>query len=336
MKHSFSREGWGRALLALLLLLPAVPAKADVWDRLQRLVNPEARGTQGQSVRTLTYTPASWPQALMADLYLPAPQMRAADAAPVVLLLHGGAWQGGDKASMRGLGLTLADRGYAALSINYRLAPDSRYPAQLQDVQQALRWVQQRASEYRLDTGRLAAWGYSAGGHLAALMAVQPASDLPPLRVVVAGGAPLDLRLVEAVDAPSVEAFLGGTAGQIPALYDQASPITYVRPGLPPFFLFHGSMDQLVPPLQSQVFADGLEAVGVPVELLWLQGLDHEEAGAAPQIRPAALVFLDRYLLAAPAGGAARWSMTLPRPVFLIPERPTAGSVEAGGRNKHG
>lgn len=312
MNLSLLREQLFFTLLAVLFLSLAPPAEAGVWDRLQGLTNPEARNTQGQTGKTVTYTPVEWPQELAGDLYLPRSSAQEQGPHPVVLLLHGGAWRHGDKSSMRSLGQTLADRGYVALSINYRLAPGHRYPAQLQDMQQAVRWLQLHTGEYRLDMSRLATWGYSAGGHLAALLAVQPASDLPPVRVVVAGGAPMDLTSAPALEATSVRDFLGGTPEEIPAIYDQASPISYVRPGLPPFFLYHGTDDTLVPPSQPSGFAAALDAAGVPVELTWLQGLDHVGASTAAQVRPSALEFLDRNIAQVPVDAAMTLRQALP------------------------
>lgn len=250
----------------------------------------------------VTYTPSNWSQTLKGDLYLPS---NNGQARPVVLLLHGGAWQRGDKSSMSGTGQALAQRGYAAFSINYRFAPDSTHPAQLQDMQQAIRFLQQNASKYRLDMNRLATWGYSAGGHLSALLAVQPASDLPPVRVAIAGAPPSDLTAPEARDASSVKIFMGGSYAQIPALYAQASPRLQVRSGMAPVFLYHGTADKTVPIIQSENFVKTLQAANVPVQLIRLQGLDHSQAsGATSQYRSAALAFLDRYINVAQDGTA--------------------------------
>lgn len=278
------------------------PAQAGLWEEWQGLTRPEARTTQGQpGRRTVTYTPPGWPQALAADLYLPAAS--AHRPSPVVLLVPGEDWRRGDKRDLRGLGQTLADRGYAALAVNYRLAPGAHHPAQLQDLQEALRWLRAHAQDLRLDLERLGIWGYSAGGHLAALLAVQPSSDLPPVRVVIAGGAPLDLRVLPEAASGAVQGLLGGTPGELPALYDQASPMAYVRPDLPPFFLYHGTDDTDVAPAQAAAFAAALGDAGVPVELVWLQGLGHDEVAAAAQLRPSALLFLDHHL--AEGSGAA-------------------------------
>jgi acetyl esterase/lipase len=273
-------------VLAALLACP-LPAAAGVWERLQQL-----RVADRDAVQAVTYSPPDWPVPLQGDLYLPAvddaPAMR-----PVVLLLHGGTWQRGDKSSQKDLGLALADHGYAALAVNYRLAPQARFPAQLHDLQQALRWLQEHAEEYRLDMNRVATWGYAAGGHLAALLGVQPAQGLPAVRVVVAGGAPLDLREEDAFEPAALRALLGGSQRQHPALYAQASPMAQLRPGLPAFFLYHGTADERVPPALTEQFARTLAAAGEPVELVWLEGMGHGDAARAPTVQPLALDYLD-------------------------------------------
>jgi acetyl esterase/lipase len=287
------------SFIAVALFSAPLSASAGLLDQLAALRtsgdSTTSTGTTTSSgTRTVTYTPTNWSQALKGDLYLPANNVAAR---PVVLLLHGGAWQRGDKSSMSGTGQTLAQRGYAAFSINYRFAPGSTYPAQLQDMQQAVRYLQQHASEYRLDMNRLAVWGYSAGGHLATLLAVQPASDLPPVRVAIAGAPPSDLAAPEAREASSVKIFMGGSYAQIPALYEQASPRRQVRTGMAPVFLYHGTLDKVVPPVQSENFAKTLREANVPVELVWLQGKDHSTAsGATSLYRPQAFAFLDRHI----------------------------------------
>lgn len=301
---------------AVLLMASPLPASASLYDTLSAwrsgsastststTTTSSSTSTSGSGTSgTYTYTPGNWPQQLKGDLYLPS---NNGTARPIVLLMHGGAWQRGDKSSMDGTGQALAQRGYAAFSINYRFAPDYRNPAQLQDMQQAVRWLQQHATEYRLDMNRLATWGYSAGGHLSALLAVQPASDLPSVKVAIVGAGPTNLSAPEARDASSVKIFMGGSYAQIPSLYDQASPMFYVRNGLPPVFLYHGTADTTVPPIQSTNFSKALQAAGVPVQLMWLQGLDHSQAsGATSQYRPAAFAFLDRYINATPDGATA-------------------------------
>lgn len=225
---------------------------------------------------TVTYTPKGWPAALQADLYLPDDKKKA--PYPVLLLIHGGAWHKGDKDSMEKAGTMLADKGFVAMAINYRLAPQFRYPAPVEDGQQALRWLAANAGKYKLDMERVGVWGYSAGAHLAALLAMQPVTtDVPELRVVIAGSAPTDLRDSR---QPSVQAFLGAPQSEQPTLYEEASPLARIHPGLPPFLLYYGSADNLVAPTQTENFAKALQDAGVAVKVIRLDGADHRSAAS--------------------------------------------------------
>lgn len=246
-------------------------------------------------VESLVYSPPEWPQALMGDLYLPRGKP---GPWPVVLVVHGGSWQSGarDDYDIARVAKALAVHGYAAFSIDYRLAPQYRHPAQLQDMQQSLRWLQAHAGEHQLDISRLSAWGYSAGAHLVALLAVQSdAADLPRLHAVIAGGTPADLRVYP--NSPAAKALLASRPSEAPELYKEASPMALVRPGLPPFFLYHGAVDDLVLPSQAENFATALRGAGVPVELLLLPGYGHiKTALFQGKSAPAALRFLDEHL----------------------------------------
>lgn len=248
-----------------------------------------------RTVGKLVYTPPQWPLALSGDLYLP---RKAGGPYPIVLVVHGGSWQHGarDDFDISRVATALALHGYAAFSIDYRLAPKYRHPAQLQDMQQALRWLQANADAYQLDMNRLGAWGYSAGAHLVSLLAVQPESpELPRLRVVVAGGTPADLRIYP--DSPAAKALLGARPAEAPELYRQASPLAQVRAGLPAFFLYHGTVDDLVLPSQTENFAAALRGAGVPVKVWRLPGYGHIKAALFQgKSVPAALDFLDQYI----------------------------------------
>lgn len=327
MQRIITRNKFFSLTAALLVAFP-LQASAGLLDRLRSISGSgdstsststsTTTSTSTSGAKTVTYTPTNWSQSLKGDLFLPS---SSGKARPVVLLLHGGAWQRGDKSSMSGTGKTLAGRGYAAFSINYRFAPGNTYPAQLQDMQQAIRYLQQHAGEYGLDMNRLAVWGYSAGGHLASLLAVQPASDLPPVRVTIAGAPPSDLAAPEARTASSVKIFMGGSYTQIPALYEQASPRRQVRPGMSPVFLYHGTLDTVVPPVQSDNFAATLKAANVPVELVKLQGKDHSTAsGATDLYRAKALAFLDRHINSGAGGSTGVPLPTQPVEEPVIPD----------------
>ncbi|MEV6492446.1 alpha/beta hydrolase [Actinoplanes sp. NPDC051633] len=212
------------------------------------------------------------------DLYLP-------DAAtpPVVLFLHGGGWRVGSRRSAGPAyeGTTafdrLASRGLAVASVDYRLSGEARWPAQLEDAQAAVRWLRDK-----FGGSPIAAWGDSAGGHLAAMLGLVDHVD-----AVVAWYAPTDLTALAAdlgadpMAADSREAqLLGAPLPTVPELTAQASPITHVHPGAPPFLLLHGTADRLVPCVQSERFRDALSAAGVAVELETYEGADHMWQGS--------------------------------------------------------
>ncbi len=167
----------------------------------------------------------------------------------------------------------------AVVNISYRLAPDPIYPAQIEDCLEALDWIRNHASKYNLDIERIGAMGYSAGAHLAAFVALlqTPAQrqragltapwvkkSYPAIKAVVAGGAPLDLTVYRR--SPIVRRFLGRTYQEDPKLYERASPIFYITPNSPPFFLYHGKRDQLVEIEQMYKMETALKSAGIAVE----------------------------------------------------------------------
>jgi acetyl esterase/lipase/4-hydroxybenzoate polyprenyltransferase len=242
--------------------------------------------------RNIVYTPPSWPQPMQLDLY--APQREGLH--PGIVLLHGGHWRLGDRQLMGSVAVTLARRGYVAITITYRLAPASRFPAQLEDAEQAARWLNDNAARLHVDPERIGAWGFSAGAHLATMMATLDPGDpwglaAPRLRAVVAGGTPTDLEHFNPIDGM---ALFGVTAQQDPALYRRASPLYHVSAKAPPIFLYHGSIDTVVPLQQAEVLRDALANAGAPVTLDIVYGVDH--AGSTEGAMDAALGFLDQRL----------------------------------------
>ncbi len=250
----------------------------------------------------LTYSPAGWPQELKADLYAP----RGLGPHAVVLVVHGGGWSGGERGDMSDVCKYLAERGFAAVTVDYRLAPQYKFPAPVQDLQQALRWLHTRAESLNIDEDRIGVYGYSAGAHLAALLGTIGEGDPldtpyggPDTRVkaVVGGGTPTDLRKYEGGEL--VPQFLGGSREQIPDVFALASPVTHVSPSDAPFFFYHGTLDTLVPIDHAEDMKAALDAVGVPAQLLRLTGMGHILTfffDSSPLENAAN--FLDRYLRA--------------------------------------
>ncbi|MDQ6887130.1 MAG: alpha/beta hydrolase [Gemmatimonadota bacterium] len=213
-------------------------------------------------------------------------------AHPLVLFVHGGGWQEGDKLSERQYLLYLAGLGYSVATINYRLAsaPSNLFPAAIQDVRCALRWLRQNASRYGIDPARVVAAGESAGGHLVSLLGTTPeltTLDGPSCPVtgqsLVLSGvlslyAPEDIRRGSDYNAfiePTISNFLGAEPEATPQLASLASPVAHVKPGAPPFLLVHGALDALVPLEQSSRMRDTLQRAGVPATLVVVPGAAH-------------------------------------------------------------
>lgn len=277
---------------ALLLPLLMLTACSSWVGRPDGVLQPSPVESRYTVQRDLVYTPEGWPQAELGNLYLPdAPGTR-----PAVLLMHGGGWTGKDRREQwASIAERLARRGYVVFNITYRQAPQYIYPAQLQDVREALKWMRRHAATYRLDPSRVAAMGYSAGGHLAALLGTLDGPPEVRVQAVVDGAGPSDLRKYPG--GKLVPQFLGGTQAQVPQQFIDASPITHVSRDDPPFFFYHGTWDLLVPDDHTADFKAALDAAGVHTEWFKIRGRGHITAfymdGAAID---AALDFLDREL----------------------------------------
>jgi alpha-L-fucosidase 2 len=192
---------------------------------------------------------------------------------PAAILVHGGGWIGGDRTqAARALVKPLTKEGIAWLAVSYRLAPRHTYPVPVEDVLAAVRWTRRNAGRLRLDAGRLALVGESAGGHLVADAAVR-ARDDAQVAAVVPFFAPVDLEsdtdrrggLSRSMRALFGRTELDETARQ--ALRD-GSPIHRVHPGLPPFLLVHGTADMSVPYEQSVRMQKALREADVPCDLV--------------------------------------------------------------------
>jgi len=239
--------------------------------------------------RDIIYTPADWAAPVMGDLYRPV----TTRPAPAVLLVHGGGWSGKDgRWQMNPIAKKLAKRGYVVFNVTYRLAPRWIYPAPIEDLKQAIHWMRLNATETGIDRKRIAVFGYSAGGYLAALTGLDEATEI---RAIVAGGSPTDLTLYPGGDL--VPQFLGGRKHEIPERFHDASPVNHVTRKTPPVFLYHGGADRLVPPAHAWAFKDALERNQVPHELHWIEGRDHVGAFLLPgRSIDLAVGFLDREL----------------------------------------
>lgn len=279
----------------------------------------------------ITYCAGSG-EPLKFDLYQPAGADDGSRRAAVVFI-HGGGWHGGDKRGTPGMDdvPALVAHGYLVASINYRHAPRHLFPAPLVDVKCAIRFLRSEAARYGIDPHRIAAFGASAGGHLAALAGLTSSEDgfdtaehgayASQVQAVADFYGPADLL---APDLPErsgkiIAAAFGAGAGE----RRRGSPVHYVAPGAPPFLIVHGADDRVVPVSQSRAFRTALEAANVDVEYLEVAGAGHVLRPSGNSMHPPReevtrrlVQFLDRTI--GPPVRAARPSAAQPRPATPI------------------
>lgn len=247
-----------------------------------------------------------------ADLYLPASNPSGARR-PAVVIIHGGGWTGGDKGAAReiNIGTNLALNGYVGLSINYVLASTNKavskatWPQNLHDCMTAVRWLRKNAERLQVNPERIGVIGGSAGGHLAAMLAVLGDKDgLDPkgpygefscrVQCAVDLYGPADLS-----DRPHLT-MLGKSREEAPEFYRAASPVTYVDKSDPPLLIMHGTADKTVDIAQSKLFAAKLKEAGARHELVIVEGAPHTFHLQPKQadLRPKVLGFFDQHLKA--------------------------------------
>lgn len=273
------------ALVVLGGLAGCATTKTPAGDAKRRDTDFAKRGE-------VVYTPGGWPRALRADVYQP----RGAGPWPAVLLIYGGSWSDKDhRWQMRLLARKLAGRGYVVMIPAYRGTPEYRYPASLEDMREALRWLRGHAADYQVNPGKVAAYGFSAGGQLAALLGTLEGPPQVRVQAVVAASAPVDLTLKPTGEI--LPRYLGVGYEENPALYREASPVTHVSPDDPPVFIYQGTDDKMVWTEHSRMFKAALDRAGVRNELYWLKGRGHAGAlifGGAAEDK--AIDFLDSVL----------------------------------------
>ncbi len=230
-----------------------------------------------------------------ADVFWP----KADGLYPAVILIHGGAWSSGDKWNMHDHARQLAQAGYVACAINYRLAPRYLIESQIDDCRAALRWLADSGDQFNADTARLGLWGYSAGAHLACLIGYRQTEDQPAVRAIVAGGTPCDFSAIPG-DSRILAMVMGGSPNEKPQLYRDIAPINFVGPKCPPTFFFHGTKDFIVPQKASLEMCEKLGQCGVTTEYFEVQDQGHLITFIDSKARLKAIAFLDKYLKANP------------------------------------
>lgn len=244
---------------------------------------------------------------------------------PAAVGFHGGAWKYGSRREISvpnsaifdfgGTGRLslmehLAQQGYVCASVEYRLAPKHQWPAPIIDAKTAIRFLRENAEKYHLDKDRVAAFGFSAGGHIAACLGTMDKDagyegELYPkqsskVQCVVDYFGPADLTLYVAtpgIESAYMKPFLGSKFADKPDVYKNASPVNFVDKNDPPFLMMHGTLDVVVPIIHSERLDAKLKAAGVDSTLVSVKGKGHGwEGDTAVTTRKQAIEFMDRQL----------------------------------------
>ncbi|MDX1944860.1 MAG: alpha/beta hydrolase [Pirellulaceae bacterium] len=227
---------------------------------------------------------------LMLDLARP--EKVDSDPLPCVVMIHGGGWRGGDRKGHVPHIFEFARQGYVSATIQYRLVPKARFPAQIEDAKCAVRYLRANRRRFGLNPDRIGAIGFSAGGHLAMMLGTMDKADglegtgghadqSSKVQAVVSYFGPTDLA---ANDFPAlvggiVNDFLGSTPEENPTIRKQASPIAYLDKYDAPLLIFHGTKDRIVPHTQAYRMADAMTKAGLPGRVELLIGADHGWSG---------------------------------------------------------
>jgi len=268
------------AALSLAGAAEAEPVKAAVAEKVVSADSfPVLKATFPGGVTghpDIVYSTPGGFRPITLDLYTPP---KAGRPKPLVIYVHGGGWMGGTSrnaaayANFPAVLADLASRGYVVASLNYRLGGEARFPAATEDVDAAIRWLRAHAADYGIDKARVAIWGGSAGGQLAALAATDcaPAVGKGESDCVQAAAIWYGVFDIPALPNGGPPYFAGNGA--------KASAVTFLDAKDPPFLLIHGTDDKTVPVAQSRAMAEKLKAIGVRSEYIELPGIDHSWIG---------------------------------------------------------
>ncbi len=230
---------------------------------------------------------------------------------PMVLCIHGGGFRAGHRDGNNALCLKLAQRGFVAATVSYRLAPKYQFPAAVHDVKAAVRWLRANAAKYQIDPARIGVTGDSAGGHLAQFLGVTAgvkefegdggnADQSSRVACVVNRYGPSDFTksYAKSVDAAEVlPLFLGGDLRTALQRHIQSSPLNWVTPEAAPTLILHGTEDKYVAYEQGVWLRDRLQACGVEVELMTFAGAGHGFKGAdAEKAEQTTFGFFEKHL----------------------------------------
>jgi acetyl esterase/lipase len=245
------------------------------------------------------------------DVYTPRTESKK--PRPVVVWIHGGGWQGGNKSSGAGRLVPLVATGnYVGVSVGYRLTNVTAWPGQIHDCKAAIRWIRANAKKYNIDPERIGVWGASAGGHLVIMLGTSGGvKDLEGdngspgqssrVQCVVDFCGPSDFLAFgkgnPSMNRPNspVSKLLGGPLKDKEEVAKNASPVTFVSKDNPPFLIMHGTADKTVPIAQAERLDAALKKAGVDSTFVRIEGGGHGFGG--PEVNKRVQAFFDKHLL---------------------------------------
>ncbi|MDH4045066.1 MAG: alpha/beta hydrolase [Gemmatimonadota bacterium] len=274
------RVSLGRALAVVLCTLGPLTSAARAQSERTRTALD--LGAQYRVIPNQTYLTASnWEAKL--DIYAP---RDTSVRAPTLVYIHGGGWVGGAKEQNLMALMPYLMNGWTVVNVEYRLGRIAQAPAAVEDCRCALRWILERADQYGIDRDRVVVTGHSAGGHLSLTTGMLPVSA--GLDRECAGTGEITVAaivnwygitdVVDLLDGPNTKSYAVAWLGSRPdrnAIAEWLSPLTYVRPGLPPIITIHGDADGVVPYAHATRLHAALDAAGVPNELVTIPGGGH-------------------------------------------------------------
>jgi acetyl esterase/lipase len=247
------------------------------------------RVAPGETIHSnLVYTQRG-ERALHLDLFVPA----SPRPVPVVVWIHGGAWSFGNKGFLLRV-RDLVREGFAVASVEYRFSGVATYPGPVDDCREALAWLRANGARYGVDGSRLGLSGHSSGAHFAALIGA--IEGRPQIKAVLLLAPPTDLIALNDYyggtrNMNAIARFLGGPVPDRTREAVAANPITHIRADTPPFLIYHGAADQIVPLSQSEILDRALRRHGVPSDRIVLPKTGHNFALRADQMRHVADFF---------------------------------------------
>jgi len=259
------------AYLALWLgLEKQADLEPDIPPDIEEIKNIEYKNIDGKSLQLDIYRPANHDKPL-----------------PLIVFIHGGSWKSGKRSDYLVYLFSYAKKGYMTATVSYRLLKDGPYPACIEDIYDAVKWLYSNAEKFGYDTSRIALVGGSAGAHLAMLAgygwknrdttgdSLGFQSTGSAVKAVVDIYGPADLTTVYARNHPLITSFLNTTWDESPDIFREASPVNYLDKNDPPTLILHGTSDRLVPVSQSEQLKDKLDSINVPCIFNPLPGWPH-------------------------------------------------------------